>query len=515
MKIDEPAIRNPEPPAPDLFPICLKLEGRLCLVVGAGTVGESKIEGLLAAGAAVRVVAPSATDTVRQLARAGTIRWEARRFEPYDLDGVFLVVVATDSTDVNDCVFLEARQRGVLCNVVDDPARCDFYYPSVVRRGALQIAISTAGRSPALAQRLRRELEQQFPAAYATWVEELGRKRQKLFRRKMDRERRHRLLHRLAARERFEKFAESGFGVRDSVFAGNGAQQASRQPIQKPLPRNPNPEPRNPVVLPQPPTPDSRFPRVYLVGAGPGDPELLTLKALDVLGRADVVLHDDLVTPQVLAKVSPKASVFRVGKRCGPKRTSQEEIHALMVAYARGGLRVVRLQGGDPVIFGRAGEEVRALREAGVDFEIVPGVTSPLGAAARAGIALTERGVASSVIFLTGHPRVHDPSGLAGSDLAWPSSIRPDTTVVIYMPGDDYALLAAELSARGLDPETPCLIVSSASTACEQVHLSTVRELPRAPRLPSPKLLIVGQVVAPDRLRQREESAWAYLSAAV
>jgi len=510
VKIDEPAIRNPESHAPNLFPICLKLEGRLCLVVGAGTVGESKIEGLLAAGAAVRVVAPSATDTVRQLARAGTIRWEARCFEPTDLAGVFLVVVATDSTDVNDCVFREARQRGVLCNVVDDPARCDFYYPSVVRRGALQIAISTAGRSPALAQRLRRELEQQFPPAYATWVEELGRKRQKLFRRKMDRERRRRLLHRLAARERFEKFAESGFGVRDSVFAGNGAQQASRQPIQKPLPRNPNP-----VALPQPPIPDSCFPRVYLVRAEPAHPELLTLKALDVLGRADVVLHDDLVTPQVLAKVSPKASVFRVGKRCGPKRTSQEEIHALMVAYARGGLRVVRLQGGDPVIFGRAGEEVRALREAGVDFEIVPGVTSPLGAAARAGIALTERGVASSVIFLTGHPRVHDPSGLAGSDPAWPSLIRTDTTVVIYMPGDDYALLAAELSARGLDPETPCLIVSSASTAREHVHLSTVCELPRAPRLPSPKLLIVGQVVAPDRLRQREESAWAYLSAAV
>ena len=216
------------------------------------------------------------------------------------------------------------------------------------------------------------------------------------------------------------------------------------------------------------------------------------MKAQRILGEADVVLHDDLVTAEVLAKVSPRASIFSVGKRCGPKNISQEEINSTMIAYARSGLRVARLQGGDPLIFGRAGEEIRALREAGVDLEIVPGVTAPLGAAAAAGIPLTERGMASSVVFLTGH---HSASR-ARSELGWPGSIRPDTTVVVYMPGDDYAGLAAELCARGCDFETACVIVSGASTAQQQTHVTTLRELPSAPRLPSPKLLIVGAVAA-------------------
>jgi len=237
-----------------------------------------------------------------------------------------------------------------------------------------------------------------------------------------------------------------------------------------------------------------------LVAAGPGDPDLLTVKAQRILGEADVVLHDDLVTAEIVAKVSPRASVFSVGKRCGPKNISQEEINSTMIAYARSGLRVARLQGGDPLIFGRAGEEIRALGEAGVDFEIVPGVTAPLGAAAAAGIALTERGAASSVIFLTGH---HSASR-ARSELGWPASIRPDATVVVYMPGDDHAGLAAELCARGCDFETPCLIVSGASTVQQQSHLTTLRELPSAPQLPSPRLLIVGVVVARAQAGNRE-----------
>ena len=233
--------------------------------------------------------------------------------------------------------------------------------------------------------------------------------------------------------------------------------------------------------------------KVYLVGAGPGDPELLTLKALRLLQAADVVLHDDLVPPEVLRLASASAAVFSVGKRCGRKSISQEEINALMVAYAHAGFQVVRLQGGDPLIFGRAGEEIRALRQAGIDFEIVPGVTAPLGAAAAARISLTERHLASSVIFLTAHHSIkHDGEAWPG----WPASIAPDSTVVVYMPGDDYALLAARLQSAGLEPDTPCLIVSNASTPQEQSHPTTLAELSQAPRLPSPKLLIVGAVVA-------------------
>jgi precorrin-2 dehydrogenase/sirohydrochlorin ferrochelatase len=184
----------------------VKLSGRLCLVVGAGPVGEAKIEGLLASGAAVRVLAPQATPAVEYWARSGRIVWDARTFEPADLEGTFLVVAATSSVEVNDSVFREAQRRGVLCNVVNDPEHCDFYYPAVVRRGDLQIAISTSARSPALAQRLRRELEEQFGPEYEAWIEHLGQKRKELLSHEMDPEERRRLLHQQAGREAFERF---------------------------------------------------------------------------------------------------------------------------------------------------------------------------------------------------------------------------------------------------------------------------------------------------------------------
>ncbi len=194
-----------------LFPIFLKLEGRTALVVGAGKIAESKIEGLLESGAQVRVVAPAASDRVADLHRSGQVSWESRKFQPADLDGVFLVIAATASTEINDLVFREAQQRGILCNAVDDPERCDFFYPAVVRRGRFQIAISTAGLSPALAQRLRRELETQFGPEYGEWLEELGEIRETLMKREIDHEFRRWLLHTLASRESFEaRFASAG-----------------------------------------------------------------------------------------------------------------------------------------------------------------------------------------------------------------------------------------------------------------------------------------------------------------
>jgi precorrin-2 dehydrogenase / sirohydrochlorin ferrochelatase len=191
-----------------LFPVFLKLQGRSCLVVGAGNVALSKIEGLLASGAEVRVVAPQAVDPVITLAQAGEISWWQRSFEPADLDGVFLAIVATSNSELNGRVFREAQRRNILCNVVDDPPHCDFYYPSVVRRGDLQIAISTNGRSPALAQRLRRELEEQFGPEYEVWLNRLGIEREKLFRQPMDPELRRKLLHKVADRKAFEEFMQ-------------------------------------------------------------------------------------------------------------------------------------------------------------------------------------------------------------------------------------------------------------------------------------------------------------------
>jgi uroporphyrin-III C-methyltransferase len=239
--------------------------------------------------------------------------------------------------------------------------------------------------------------------------------------------------------------------------------------------------------------------KVYLVGAGPGDPELLTLRALRVLESADVVLHDDLVTSAILDRASPAAHVINVGKRCGRKTFSQEGINQLMVSYASDGYTVVRLQGGDPLIFGRAGEEITALRDAGVEFEIVPGVTSVLGAAAAAQVSLTDRRVASSVIFTTGHR-----CGGKNPD-AWPAANPPGTgssaTIVVYMP-TNIALIAEELSTAGWNGETPCLLVSNASTAHETAFLTTLAELPQVPQLASPKLLIIGMAVKAASLKR-------------
>src|ERR1700722_7263849 len=196
-----------------LFPMFLKLEGRSCLVVGAGIIGEPKIDSLLTAGAAVRVIAPRVTQAVAKWAEVGASRWEAREFQISDLDGIFLAIAATSSREVNGIVFQEAQRRNILCNVVDDPEYCDFYYPAVVRRGDLQVAISTNGHSPALAQRIRRELEIQFGPEYGKWLEQLGRTRQELFASKINPEQRRRLLHELASREAFKKASETDFDI--------------------------------------------------------------------------------------------------------------------------------------------------------------------------------------------------------------------------------------------------------------------------------------------------------------
>ena len=350
-----------------LFPLFVKLDGRACLVVGAGPLGESKVASLLDAGATVRVVSPIATETVRRWAEEGRVAWVQREFEPQDLDGVFLVVAALPAGDVLTSIYAEARKHGVLCNAVDDPSHCDFYYPAIVKRGDFQIAISTNGQSPALAQRIRQELELQFGPEYERWLEELGRVRDTLFRTAMDPDDRKRLLHELASEEALERYLK-GLGLRAEGLGPRAEDSASELSGPKPEARSPKPG------------------KVFLVGAGPGDPELLTLKALRLLGTADVVLHDDLVPSDVLELVPPNARVQNVGKRHAEPHIAQEEINALLVRHAKAGLTVVRLKGGDVSIFGRANEEMDALRDAGVEFEVVPGVTAVSGAAAAAAV---------------------------------------------------------------------------------------------------------------------------------
>jgi uroporphyrin-III C-methyltransferase len=234
--------------------------------------------------------------------------------------------------------------------------------------------------------------------------------------------------------------------------------------------------------------------KVYLVGAGPGDPELLTVKALRLLRAADVVLHDDLITPEILQLISPTAEVKNVGKRCGSKTIRQEEINFLMVARAASGLQVVRLKSGDPLIFGRAGEEIEALRQSNIEFEIVPGITAALGAAAAATIPLTHRKMSSTLVLTAGH-RAAEARAAETEDADWSRFASTESTLVVYMPGSNYAEIAGRLKAAGFAAETPCAIISRATTAEQQLHVATVADLHLSPPLPAPTLVVVGEVV--------------------
>lgn len=244
--------------------------------------------------------------------------------------------------------------------------------------------------------------------------------------------------------------------------------------------------------------------KVYLVGAGPGDPELLTLKAFRLLRAAEAVLHDDLVAPDILNLIPPSAQIYNVGKRCGTKKIRQGEINGLMVALASSGQRVVRLKGGDPLIFGRAGEEIEALRANNIPFEIVPGVTSALGAAAAAAIPLTHRSASSAVVFITAHRATEDRTSQSQASekgdseknaTNWSKLVTSGATLVIYMPGQNYSDVAWRLTSAGLAGETPCAIVSRATSKRQRTHLTTVLDLHRAPPLAAPTLLVVGEVV--------------------
>jgi uroporphyrin-III C-methyltransferase len=245
--------------------------------------------------------------------------------------------------------------------------------------------------------------------------------------------------------------------------------------------------------------------KVYLVGAGPGDPELLTVKALRLLRTVDVVFHDDLVSPEILKLISPSAEIQNVGKRCGSKTIRQEEINFLLVASAASGLQVVRLKSGDPLIFGRAGEEIEALRRSNIPYEIVPGVTSVLGAAAAAGIPLTHRRASSTIVLTAGHRA--SVRAASANDADWSHFASAESTLVVYMPGSDYGEISSRIAASGFAEKTPCAIISRATTPDQRIYRTTVSELRRAPPLPSPTLLVVGEVVKFADRNLVEESA--------
>ncbi|HEY6490584.1 MAG: siroheme synthase CysG [Terracidiphilus sp.] len=443
-----------------LLPIFLKLDGRPGLLVGAGTVALDKIGSLLKTGIRLRVVAPEACPEIRALAAEGKLAWIERAFEPADLDGQFLVIAATDKPEVNTAVYHEAVARNILCNSVDDVPNCDFFFGSLVNRGDLQIAISTTGESPAFAQRLRREIDEQLPADIGPWLAELGALRREVLATHPRGEARKLLLHELAQRQICESPTCS-------------ARQLARAPIEAG--------------------------KVFLVGAGPGDPDLLTVKALGLIQSAEVILHDDLVPEAILDLARAQAVVVNVGKRCGTKSITQEQIHSLMVEHARAGRSVVRLKSGDPLVFGRAAEEIAALTAAEVPFEVVPGITAAFAAAAAAGCSLTSRTAASSVVFSTGHH--------AASHNDAPMPAIENATRVVYMPGRDLGLLALEWIEEGLPADFPCALVSRTGQPQQEVRFTTLAELGEVEAVAAPSMLLAGWALreAPAVAHQAQE----------
>jgi uroporphyrin-III C-methyltransferase / precorrin-2 dehydrogenase / sirohydrochlorin ferrochelatase len=428
-----------------LLPIFLKLDDRPGLLVGAGKVALEKTGSLLTTGVKLHVVAPEACAEIRQLTADGKLIWTQRAFESSDLDGIFVVIAATDNPTVNAEVYRLATERGILCNSVDDPPHCDFYFGSVVRRGELQIAISTAGESPAVAQCLRREIDAQLPADLGLWLTELGALRREILATHSAGETRKALLHELAHRQ-----------ICSSPLCTT--RQLARSPVEAG--------------------------KVYLVGAGPGDPDLLTVKALRLIQSAQVILHDDLVTDAVLALSSPNAEILNVGKRCGKKNITQAKINALMINRALEGHSVVRLKSGDPLVFGRASEELAALDEANVPCEVVPGITSAFAAAASLGCSLTSRHAASNLIFSTGqHAQSHNSA---------PLPEKEDATRVVYMPGRDLRLLGLQWLDEGLPREFPCALISRAAQPDQTVFHTQLGELGNAPPVAAPSILIAG-----------------------
>jgi uroporphyrin-III C-methyltransferase/precorrin-2 dehydrogenase/sirohydrochlorin ferrochelatase len=454
-----------------LLPIFLKLDGRPGLLLGAGTVALEKIGSLLKTGVKLRVIAPQARPEVRQLAAEGKLEWIEREFAPSDLDGNFIVIAATDVPAVNASVYREAVARGIACNSVDDIPNCDFFFGSVVSRGDLQIAISTAGESPAVAQRLRREIDEQLPQDLGPWLAELGDLRREVLAAHPRGEERRLLLHELAQRQ-----------ICNSTLCSTRQLARTGKELARAVPG-----------------------QVTLVGAGPGDPEMLTVKAVRIIESADVILHDDLVPEAILDLAAPAAEIVNVGKRCGAKTITQEEINALMVEHARAGRSVVRLKSGDPLLFGRAAEEMGALDEAGIPYEIVPGISAAFAAAAALGRSLTDREWASHVVFSTGHhAQSHNREALPALEAG---------TRVVYMPGRDLNLLVAEWLAEGLPADLPCALVSRAAQPNQQVVHTTLGSLASIAPAAAPSILIAGWAVRKLSETNGAETAQALQSA--
>jgi uroporphyrin-III C-methyltransferase/precorrin-2 dehydrogenase/sirohydrochlorin ferrochelatase len=449
------------------FPVFFDLHGQAVVVVGAGAVAERKMRLLLKAGAKVRVVAKELNRAVQNWHAKGAVEWAGKAYAPDLLDGARLVFAASSDGALNRSVSADAEALGIPVNVVDDRLRCRFITPAVVDRDPVLVAVSSGGTSPVLARRLRAWIEQLLPLGLGKVAAAAGRLRAQV-----------------AATlpgDRSRRFWDDLL-TRSAILALSARDgQAIEEDMQRSLAARAG---------------APRTGRVYLVGAGPGRPDLLTVRALQVLGQADVVLHDRLVPGEILGLARRDAEFVDVGKRVGERHDMQRRIHDLLVRYAAQGRQVVRLKGGDPFIFGRGGEELEFLRAQGVDYEVVPGVTAATACAAYAGIPLTHREHSQALTLVTGHTR---PDGAAPP---WRQLAGPGRTLAVYMAVKRAGRLKNQLLAAGLDGDLAAALVADGTRDSQQVIHGTVNELPAmAARLRrgAPGLFIIGEVSAVGR----------------
>lgn len=460
------------------LPIFLAVRGKWAVVIGGGVAAARRAELLLRAGAHVTIFSPGVSDEFAAVSERFAFEHIARMpFKPAELEGVAVAVIATDNRAQDENTHELVRKTAALINVATRPDLCDFVLPSIVDRSPLIVAISTGGASPILGRMLKARLEATIPASYGRLADFVRNARQAVNAKLAD----------LTARRRFwERTLDGPIG--EMVLAGDDARAAHALDVEiEHAGAGEAAEMRG---------------EVYLVGAGPGDPDLLTFRALRLMQKADVVLYDRLVEPAIVDLVRREAERIYVGKRPNNHAMPQEEITELLIRLARQGKRVLRLKGGDPFVFGRGGEEIERLAEERIAFQVCPGVTAAIGCSAYSGIPLTHRDHAQACVFVTAHSK-HGPI-----DLDWSSVIRPGQTVAVYMGLNHIEELMEAFIARGASPDLPAAIVDNGTRANQRVVVGTLATLAgeaRAAQLRGPTIVIVGSVVS---LREKLDWHW-------
>ena len=447
------------------LPLFFDITIKPCLVVGGGSVAARKVAQLRKANAQVCVVAPELCSNLSELADKNSIDYICDNFNEKNLQDKMLVIAATDDKTLNQHISELAKQRNIPVNVVDDPELCSFIMPSIVDRDPVQIAISTGGASPVLARLLRARLEALIPAAYGQLAVLMNKFRNKVKAKFPD----------IQQRRRYWENVLQG-SVAEMIYSGQ--QKSALDALERTL----NAEDVN----------VNQTGEVYLVGAGPGDPDLLNFRALRLMQQAEVILYDRLVAPAIVDLCRKDAERIYVGKKRDQHTLPQEDISQLLVDLAKQGKRVLRLKGGDPFIFGRGGEEIALLANENIPFQVIPGITAASGCASYAGIPLTHRDYAHSCVFITGH--LKDGS----MDLNWETLIQPKQTIVVYMGVMGLELFCHELIKRGLPGTMPAALIQQGTTPKQKVYIGDLLTLPDISKQQSikpPTMIIIGEVV--------------------